>query len=213
MIAALDTAMMQRCIRLSAAAAAKGEFPFAALICEGERVVVETTNLVVTEADVTRHAELVAISEAQKILGRKDLSACTLYSNVEPCVMCAFPIRETRIGRVVFAIGSPLMGGFSKWNVLRDNEISNVMPEAFGAVPEIIAGLCQSEAEKVWWKWNPIAWAVIKRRGCFGRAAATDGCEHFPPAPARLGIFRRLMMIHSNRRAAPAAAPNRNLGY
>ena len=32
-----------------------------------------------------------------------------------------------RIGRVVYAISSPMMGGFSKWNVLGDNEISNLI--------------------------------------------------------------------------------------
>lgn len=194
MTAALDAAMMDRCIRLSATAGAKGEFPFAALICEGDRVVAESTNLVATCADVTRHAEIVAIAEAQKILGRQDLSACTLYSNVEPCVMCSFPIRETRIGRVVFAISSPLMGGFSRWNVLRDSQISDVMPEAFGAIPEIIAGLGRREAEKVWRAWNPIAWAVIKRRGCFGGAASAGDHEHFPAGPERIGLLRKLLI-------------------
>ena len=109
--AAIDSAMMQRCIRLSVAGTAEGEFPFAAVICEGGLVVCETTNRVVRNGDVTQHAELLAVSKAQQVLGRKDLSSCTLYSNVEPCVMCSFPIRETRIARVVYAIGSPIMGG------------------------------------------------------------------------------------------------------
>jgi tRNA(adenine34) deaminase len=97
----LDTAMMERCIGLSATAAQHGEFPFAALICKDGEVVVEAVNRVARSAGVTRHAELVAVSEAQGILGRKDLSDCTLYSNAEHCVMCSFPIRETRIGRVI----------------------------------------------------------------------------------------------------------------
>ena len=64
--------------------------------------------------------------------------------------MCAFAARETRIGRVVFAIKSPMMGGVSKWNVLRDTELSNAMPEVFGPVPEVVAGLLQEEAERIW---------------------------------------------------------------
>jgi tRNA(adenine34) deaminase len=193
---AFDREMMQRCIRLSASATEKGEFPFAAIVCEGNRVVVETINEVVQCEDVTRHAELLAVSAAQKALGRRDLSSCTLYSNVEPCAMCAFPIRETRIGRVIYSISSPMMGGFSKWNVLRDTEISQTMPEAFGPVPEVIAGLCQRSAEKVWWTWNPIIWAVIKHRGCFGRAAAADGSDHMPAIPSGAGFIRRLMSMH-----------------
>lgn len=195
---AIDTAMMERCIQLSAMAAKRGEFPFAAVICKGGEVVVETTNQAAQNEDVTQHAELVAVSQAQKILGRKDLSDCSLYSNVEPCAMCSFPIRETRISRVIFAISSPMMGGFSKWNVLRDTELSQAMPEAFGPVPEVVAGFLLREAERVWWRWNPLIWAVIKHRGCFGRHVSTSEGEHLHAAPGR-GLFRRLWMMCSNR--------------
>ncbi len=57
------------------------------------------------------------------------------------------PDSRDRISRAVFAIGSPMIGGFSKWDVLRDSELSKVMPEAFGPVPEVIAGLSPREAE------------------------------------------------------------------
>lgn len=206
---ALDAEMMQRCIRLSASRLSQGEFPFAALICEGGRVIVEATNQVAQDSDVTRHAELIAISEAQKILGRTDLSACTLYSTVEPCPMCSFPIRETRIGRVVFAINSPMMGGLSKWNVLRDTQISDVMPEAFGPAPEVVSGLCRREAEKVWWTWNPIAWAVIKRRGCLG--GETQEHQTLHALPERRSLVRRLMLLRRQRAPAAMAASLRTL--
>lgn len=196
---ALDVAMMQRCIRHSAVAAKRGEFPFAALVCDGGEVVVETTNQVVQFGDVTRHAELVAVSEAQKVLGRKDLSGCTLYSNVEPCPMCSFPIRETRISRVVFAISSPMMGGLSKWNVLRDRELSQAMPEAFGPVPEVIVGLARREAERVWRQWNPLIWAVIRRRGCFGpEQTVVPDPQRFDAIPERFGLLRRLFRPRHN---------------
>jgi tRNA(adenine34) deaminase len=195
--AAVDIAMMQRCIELSAAATRQGEFPFASLICEYDRVVAQATNRVAQTKDVSQHAELLAISKAQQVLGRNDLSSCTIYSNVEPCVMCSFPIRETRIGRVVFAMPSPMMGGLSKWNVLRDIEICNVMPEAFGPVPETIAGLLQHDAEKVWRKWNPVIWHVIKRRGCFD--SDQEHCERKSAIPPQLGAIRWLMMRYRNR--------------
>ena len=186
----LDTEMMERCIRLSQAAIDLGELPFAALICIGNHVVVESTNQVLQEADVTRHAELIAVSQAQKILGRKDLADCTLYTNVEPCPMCSFAIRETRIGRVVFSIRSPKMGGLSKWNVLRDTELSDTLPEVFGSVPEVITGLLKPEAEKVWWKWNPLFWTVIKYRGYLGGDGLSDA-EHLKAIPERRGLLRR----------------------
>src|SRR5436853_1188975 len=112
-----DSQMMRRCVELSAAAVQQGELPFACVICRDGEIVAEAINRVVRDGDVTRHAEVLAISEAQRILGRSDLSDCTVYTNVEPCPMCAFPIRETRIGRVVYAISSPMLGRSAKWCV------------------------------------------------------------------------------------------------
>ncbi len=198
----LDIEMMSRCIQLSAVAAERGEFPFASLICEGRRIVAEATNQVAQDADVTRHAELLAISKAQKALGLKDLSNCTIYSNIEPCVMCSFPIRETRIGKVVYSISSPLMGGYSKWNVLRDPELSRVMPEAFGGLPEVIAGVLQREAEAIWRKWNPVIWAVIKYRGCFESPGAPERNVHLHAVPHQHGLMRRLLSLGINRHSA-----------
>src|SRR3954466_3167478 len=143
---AFDLQIMQRCVELSAAAVQQRELPFACVICRDGEIVIEAINRVVRDGDVTRHAEVLAIAQAQRVLGRSDLSDCTIYSSVEPCPMCAFPIRETRIGRVVYATSSPMMGGLSKWNVLGDHEISNVMPQVFGDIPEVSAGLLYSEA-------------------------------------------------------------------
>lgn len=192
----IDKMMMERCIRLSQKGIEQDEMPFAGLICRGEDVLVETPNQVSEHDDITRHAELVAISKAQEILGRKDLSDCTLYSTVEPCAMCAFAARETRIGRVVFAIRSPMMGGVSKWNVLRDTELSNAMPEVFGPVPEVVAGLMQEEAEQVWHTWNPLIWSVIKWRGYLG---GETGSKTFDAIPDQHGWLRRLFTFHNHR--------------
>ena len=108
-----DIVMMERCIALAKTGTQRGEFPFACVIVKDGEVVAEATNHVAQDGDVTRHAELVAVSRAQKALGSKDPSGCTLYTTVEPCAMCSFPIRETRISRVVYGIGSRLMGGDS----------------------------------------------------------------------------------------------------
>src|SRR6476469_6747083 len=160
---AIDLKMMRRCVELSAEAVQRRELPFACVICRDGEVVAEAINRVVQDADVTRHAEIIAISEAQRILGRSDLSDCTIYSNVEPCPMCSFPIRETRIGRVVYAISSPMMGGFSKWNVLGDSQISNIMPEVFGDKPEVAAGLYYREAAAVTLQVRHREWRPLRR--------------------------------------------------
>ncbi len=166
---ALDASMMERCIRLSDEAVRHGELPFAAIICRGGEVLVEATNRVKRDQDIARHAEVVALSEAQKLLGSSNFEDCTLYSNVEPCPMCAFMAREARIRRVVFSLKSPIVGGYSRWDILSDRGLSTRMPEMFGDSPEVVGGLLAEEAAKVWRRWNPIAWGVMRFRGIFSR--------------------------------------------
>ena len=113
-----DRTMMQHCITLARAGAGQGELPFAALVCKDGVIVAEAANRVAREGDVTRHAELVAVSDAQKRLKSKRLTGCTLYSVVEPCAMCAFPIRETGISRRHLLAPVSIMGGLLTWNIL-----------------------------------------------------------------------------------------------
>src|SRR5688572_11150888 len=117
--------MMARCIELSRIGVSKGEYPFGTVIAADGQVVAEAINRTVRDGDVTRHAEVIALFEAQKAVGRRQLYRCTLYTNIEPCAMCSYCIREAGIGRVAYALASPVMGGLSKWNILRDDEISN----------------------------------------------------------------------------------------
>ena len=95
-------------------------------------------------------------------------------------------------------IKSPVMGGLSKWNVLRDPELSQAMPEVFGAVPEVVAGLLRHEAENVWSKWNPFYWSAIRLGGYLG-GDPQSGCEHLPAISQRRGFFRRLFALHSHK--------------
>ncbi|HVY59637.1 MAG TPA: nucleoside deaminase [Xanthobacteraceae bacterium] len=161
---AIDEAMMARCIELARTAARDGEYPFGAVVaCEG-KIVAEAVNRTLRDQDVTRHAEVIALSMAQKSVGRKQLRRHTLYSIVEPCAMCSYCIREAWIGRVVFALRSPIMGGLSNWNILRNGVVSDRMPEVFGGVPEVIAGVLDQEACAAWREWSPFAWEMIELR-------------------------------------------------
>ena len=137
------------------------------------------------------------MSEAQKILRRKDLADCTLYTTVEPCAMCSFAIRETRIGRVVFAIRSPVMGGLSKWNVLRDLELSQALPEVFGPVPEVIAGHSRRKAEKSMVEMESAFLVGHEISRISGRRSRTRSrFKRLPAVRERRGLLRRLFDLH-----------------
>jgi len=57
------------------------------------------------------HAEMKAIKKAQKKIGDWRLNGCTVYSTVEPCVMCISACILSRIDRVVFGCSEVNMGG------------------------------------------------------------------------------------------------------
>ena len=56
-------------------------------------MIAESINRVKQGKDVTRHAEVVAISGAQKALATTSLDDCEIYVNAEPCAFCAYAIR------------------------------------------------------------------------------------------------------------------------
>jgi tRNA(adenine34) deaminase len=191
-----DKAMMARCVELSRIAVRKGEYPFGTVIARDGQILAEAVNRTIREGDVTRHAEVIALSLAQKTIGREQLRNCTLYSNIEPCAMCSYCVREAWVGRVVYALGSPVMGGLSKWDILRDDGMSRRMPEVFGAVPEVVSGVLLREAQQAWREWNPLAWEMIKLRGLLTAPSAQDNHVDVQPAH-RLSLrhyFKILLM-------------------
>ncbi len=63
-----------------------------------------------TDKKVTRHAEMIAVERAEKVLGDWRLEGCTLYVTLEPCPMCAGTLVQARIDRVVIGAMSPKSG-------------------------------------------------------------------------------------------------------
>jgi tRNA(adenine34) deaminase len=169
----IDQLMMARCIELSKIGAAAGELPFGSLVAHRGKIVAEATNEIERFTDESRHAEIVAIAHARKILGDEELMTCTLYSTVEPCPMCSFCIRTASIGRIVFALGSPRLGGLSRWNILGDDRYHLL----FGRAPELVSGILADEAHKAW----------IDQRPFMGRAIWWSG---FLDKPQKNGTSR-----------------------
>src|SRR5947208_3759548 len=172
---ASDIAMMRRCVALAQSAGSRREYPFAAAIGRRGEFICESLNMVRNERDVTRHAEMIAISSAQKKLRSTSLDECTIYSTIEPCAMCSYAIRESRIGRVIFGLQSPVMGGHSRWNILMDRTLSSVVPEVFAPPPYVLAGRPRQEVRKLFRSQHPLAWHVIEGRRIF--VAEADGAE------------------------------------
>ena len=128
---------MRRCRQLAEEAARGGDAPVGSLVLRDGRIIAEGVEGVKAQTDVTAHAELLAIRGACAALGTLDLSGATLYTTTEPCLMCSYAIRQTRISKVVIEKRTERGGGVtSRYPILKDE----VFPGG-GPPPEIILGI------------------------------------------------------------------------
>ena len=78
------------------------EVPIGAIIVKDDKIISKAHNLKETTQLVTKHAEIIAIEAAERVLGTWYLDGCTLYTTLEPCLMCSGAIVQSRIDRVVY---------------------------------------------------------------------------------------------------------------
>lgn len=102
--------MLDRAMRLAADAARRGEVPVGAVVYRGREVIAEASNQREASSDPTAHAEVVALREAGRRVGRWRLSECRMAVSLEPCPMCAGALVNARLGRLVFAAHDPKAG-------------------------------------------------------------------------------------------------------
>jgi tRNA(adenine34) deaminase len=100
-----DDRFMREALDEGRRAAEHGDVPIGAAVVRDGVVVARAGNRRELDADPTAHAEVIAIREAARELGRWRLSDCALYVTVEPCAMCAGAAVLARIALVVF--GAP----------------------------------------------------------------------------------------------------------
>jgi tRNA(adenine34) deaminase len=106
-----DEEYMRRCRDLARRARDAGDVPVGALVVRGGRVLGEGYERTRALLDPTAHAEVEAIRAACRAERTLDLSGATLYTNVEPCVLCAYAMRQTRIARLVYGVAAGALGG------------------------------------------------------------------------------------------------------
>ena len=108
--AARDEEYMRLALSEAAAAAAEGEVPIGAVVvCDGE-VIASAHNRREVDNSPSAHAEFLAMEEASRVLKRWRLTGCTVYVTLEPCLMCAGLMVNSRIDRCVFGACDPKGG-------------------------------------------------------------------------------------------------------
>jgi len=129
---------MRKALLQAQLAKTEGEVPVGAVIVSEGRILSACHNLRETLQDPTAHAEMLAIREAARVLGRRRLSGCTLYVTLEPCPMCAGAILMANLDACFFAAYDPLQGCCgSVYDIPRD--------PAFSHQTQIIGGILEEE--------------------------------------------------------------------
>lgn len=107
-----DKLFMRRAIELANLAEQEGNLPIGAVIVLDGRIVAEGRNSIwVPRFDATRHAEMEALRAVPQELWPRS-EEMSLYTTLEPCLMCFSSILLHRIGRVVLG-SSDAYGGAS----------------------------------------------------------------------------------------------------
>ena len=139
---------MRRCIELARQALASGDSPVGSLILDGDELLSEGVEAVRARQDAPAHAELEAVRSACARRQSRDLTGCTLYTSVEPCIMCAYAIRLSRISVVVSgARGGDEGGAVSGYAVLTDERVAPKHAPPV-VIRDVLARECQSVRNK-----------------------------------------------------------------
>jgi tRNA(adenine34) deaminase len=101
---------MKQALREAEAAFAEGEIPVGALVVWDGKIIGRGHNQTERLADVTAHAEMIAMTAAFNTIGAKYLMDATLYVTLEPCLMCCGAMYWSKIGNIVVGAADPKNG-------------------------------------------------------------------------------------------------------
>lgn len=149
-----DEQCMSIALEEASAAFDAGEVPIGAvLVTEDGFIISRARNRIEELDDATQHAEMIAIREGSRLLGRR-LKGCTLYVTVEPCPMCAGALVWSRVRRLVYGAPDSRAGAVeSLFNVVDNRALNHQL--------EVRAGVLEEECRSLMKKF----FAIRRRQG------------------------------------------------
>lgn len=136
-----DKFFMKKALRQAQLAYMSGEVPVGAVIVKDGKVIARGKNARETGKNAVLHAELTAIQKACKKLGGWRLIGCTLYVTLEPCIMCAGAIMNSRIERVVIGTSDKKAGAYGG--------ITDINSLPVNHIPQIETGVLEEQCSEI----------------------------------------------------------------
>lgn len=128
---------MKECINQASLGFEKDEIPIGSLIEINGKIISKNHNMVEKFQDCTAHAEILCISSACNFFNSKYLKNCTIYTTLEPCLMCIGAIISSKIRKIVF-------GSYDLRNEFISNDKENIFKKNKILV---VKGILQSECD------------------------------------------------------------------
>ncbi|MGM8212883.1 tRNA adenosine(34) deaminase TadA [Virgibacillus sp. W0430] len=133
----MDEKWMLAAIEEAKKASVIGEVPIGAVIVHNDEIIASGYNVREHTQQTLSHAELLAIQEANQIIGSWRLEECTLYVTLEPCPMCAGAIVQSRLSRVVYGASDPKAGcAGTLMNLLNERRFNHQVEMKSGVLKE-----------------------------------------------------------------------------
>ena len=112
----------------------KKDVPIGCVIKKNGNVIAATHNKREASIDVTAHAEILAIQEAQKAMKTSRLKGCEMYVTLEPCPMCAWAIIQSGISTLYYGARNSNYGAIE--TVLNLPKLANSSIKVYGGIEE-----------------------------------------------------------------------------
>lgn len=134
---------MQKAIEQANRAAAADEVPVGACLVDAAgKLLAAASNRTITDKDPTAHAEILVLREAAQKISNYRLTGSTLYTTIEPCVMCAGAIVNARVKRILFGAHDKRYGAVESVFHLCDSYLLNHRLE-------IVSGVLEEECSRM----------------------------------------------------------------
>jgi tRNA(adenine34) deaminase len=187
-----DISFMVMALEEAAKAERNGEVPVGAIVVRDGKIIGRGHNRREQTKRPTAHAEILALEEAAVELGSWRLEGCALYVTLEPCLMCAGAIVQSRVARVIFGCLDPKGGAVaSLYRALEDPRLNHQSQVTAGVLERDCARILEEffarlREEKSGFD-DPAMEVRPDRYRRPGRETLSQAEEHSAPASASAG--------------------------
>lgn len=133
---------MNRALKEAQKAFVEDEVPIGAIVINHDKeIIAKGHNQVEKKQQQIAHAEIIAITRANKKMASWRLEGCWLYVTLEPCAMCINLILLSRMEGIVFGASSPKFG----YQLDKEGLISLYRRNTI----EVLQGVCEQESAQL----------------------------------------------------------------